>query len=273
MEAKMSDTDNTGADQEHIGFYTHRDRPTWNTRTISALQFSGENVNGMPSYNSKIIGGATVRIEPPVEEQYYTGGERERGWSPDHRYYQVGDQLPMFMAEPKSPAKLDFLAATPGHEHLVPALLAAASKDAKKTWGEDAQLTYSDDLSEHSSKVVQTALKHGLVTENPKNPNADRTNDINKNSWWAAGVVRRETDNITDATDRAQRFNYEHDYETIDPSDASEALRKSISESSRRRRFETVPHLKTCLSQDHAHCSCHAKQNSGDFQPELPFGQ
>lgn len=269
----MSDTDNTGADQEHTGFYTYKDRSPLGTRIISALQFSGENVNGMPSFNSKFLGGATVKIDPPEEEQYYAGGERERGWSPDHRYTKVGDQLPMFLSEPKKPVELDYLAATPGHEHLVPALLAAASKDAKKTWGENTPLTYSSDLSEHSSKVVQTALKHGLVTENPKNPKALRTNEITKSGSWADSIVRNEADNIADSTDMAKRFNHEHDYETMDPSEASEALRKSISESSRRRRLESVPHLKTCLSQDHAHCSCHAKQSSGDFQPELPFGQ
>jgi hypothetical protein len=219
------------------------------------------------------IGGAVVQVKPGVPEKYSVPekgpeGDYDRGILKRRTYY--GDTIPMFSVKEKKPAQIDWLASTPEHSHLVGPLLGLAAKHvADNGW----DLSYSDDLSEDSSKVVQHALKLGLVQPNPGNPDAEPTNQIASDEHLRPDFIDRALGRV-----RSQQGTKE-----VDPSEGSEYIRQKLrsSRSGGKKspvpmtvgQAEIAPHSPSCWSQDHAVCSCHANAEEAKRRmPELPFG-
>lgn len=109
---------------------------------------------------------------------YYDYGDRRGDGSHDtdrvaaNRFKDPGDQLKMFGTVP---SRIDEAFADHRMQANTPTLIGMAVNEAKKI---GMGLTYSPDLSEHSSKIAQKGIEAGVVSRNPHNPDAIQDNDI-----------------------------------------------------------------------------------------------
>lgn len=89
-----------------------------------------------------------------------------------NRFKDPGEQLKMFGVVP---SKIEEAFADHRMQANTPTVLGMAINEAKKI---GTGLTYSHDLSEHSSKIAQKGVETGAVSRNPSNPDAEQRNDI-----------------------------------------------------------------------------------------------
>ena len=118
-----------------------------------------------------------------------------------------GEQLKLFHA---APSMITSAFADHRMRSATPVLLGMAVNEAQKT---GTGLTYSSDLSQHSSKVVKRGLDLGIVIPNQYNPSGKQENDI--------GYTGLDSYEHTESPDWFQ------DYDEAHP-DEVEAGRKTI---------------------------------------------
>lgn len=117
------------------------------------------------------------RDYPTVDIELFKGGY-EYGQNDDtetlrhNRFAKPGEQLKMFEAHP---SKIVSAFADRDMRAHTPTVIGMAINEAKKI---GMGLTYSHDLSEHSSKLAKQGLELGVVAPNKSNPEALQTNDI-----------------------------------------------------------------------------------------------
>lgn len=117
-------------------------------------------------------------VQVNLYKGYYDYGDHRRDGShnTDRVFANIrkdpGEQLKMFG---HVPSKIDEAFADHRMQANTPTVLGMAINEAKKI---GMGLTYSDDLSEHSSKIAQKGIESGAVSRNPSNPDAEQRNDI-----------------------------------------------------------------------------------------------
>ena len=123
-------------------------------------------------------GKAHPAVEVNLYKGYYDYGDHRGDGSHDtdrvaaNRFKDPGEQLKMFGTVP---SKIDEAYADYRMQANTPTVLGMAINEAKKI---GMGLTYSDDLSEHSSKLAQKGMGVGVVSVNPSNPDAEQRNKI-----------------------------------------------------------------------------------------------
>lgn len=121
-------------------------------------------------------------------------------------------QLGMFNVTPgRENPEISHLYATKGYEHLVPAVLSQAWATSKGRWGKAPEA--SADLSGHSTKVVNTAVRLGLIQPPKGNESVSQTNSSDFNS--SEEMVHNA-------------HNYTRSGEAFDLGEASEKLRQQV---------------------------------------------
>lgn len=115
-----------------------------------------------------------------------------------------GDQLKMFQTHP---SVIESAFADHSMRSYTPTLLGMAINEATKI---GTGLTYSGDLSEHSSKLAKKGIEAGVVLVNQRNTTANKTNDIgsegaNTYHHELVPAVFQDLDPVSDAEVKAGR--------------------------------------------------------------------
>lgn len=148
-------------------------------RNASAVQIQGRKkfgsgggtvtATGEPLVGSAV--GAYAQITAPKKSEIDPNNYKD----PNHFVYDgPNEQMGMFNVGRSRGPEISHLYATPGYEHLVPAVLGQAWKESKTRWGVSPEA--SPDLSAHSTKVVKAAVRMGLVNPPKHNPSISQTN-------------------------------------------------------------------------------------------------
>lgn len=108
------------------------------------------------------------------EYEYGTGSGEDYNpsWIAHNRYAKPGDQLKLFDVLPST---ISYAMADHRMRAHTPTIIGMAINEANKL---GMGLTYSSDLSEHSSKLAKKGMELGVVAPNKFNPEAEQRNDI-----------------------------------------------------------------------------------------------
>lgn len=113
--------------------------------------------------------GSTILLR---EGGYEYPGDRFHDEVSVNRHKMPGEQLQLFNTEP---SRIEEAFADSRMRTATPTVIGLAINRAKEI---GTGLTYSDSLSEHSSKLAKKGMELGAVTANQKNVEAEKTNDI-----------------------------------------------------------------------------------------------
>lgn len=180
---------------------------------IKGKQVDGSHGSTITATGEPLVGtavGAYAQVLAPKPVDYYNhyNDPYHDSKSAEGPHGQLG----MFSVDPerKNP-QISHLYATKGYEHLVPAVLSQAWATSKGRWGKAPEA--SPELSGHSTKVVKTAVRLGLIQPPKGNESVSQTN----------------TSGFTASKEMVHNaHNYTRSGEDFDLGEASEKLRQQI---------------------------------------------